>query len=523
MLETLEFRAERAELQTLLRSSIFSRAPHLLSFLEYVCGRYFKGEADQIKEYTIGVEAFKRLPDFDPKRDSIVRVEAHRLRKRLEEYYSTAGAGHRVHIIIPNGQYVPQFIFQDRAVENIPPAPTEDSADQRIQAGRDSSANSEVPELTRPSRRRPRLLWFPALLLCLVASVVVFGFVRYREDQSARREEIWTGSSTQPVPAEFRMLAGYHGPTFTDRQGHMWSPDAYFRGGFSKPVTLQQMIEGEPEPDLLRTERSGTFHYDIPLAPGTYEMRLYFAETEYGPGNPLGGSEAARMFSISINGQETVKWLDPICESGGPNRMLVRDFKDVSPAGDGKLHLAFAPFIAPNRTPSPAFLNGLEILQSKPGFIHPIRIVTQGRPVTDIDGRTWSSDEYYFGGAQVFRSDPVVNAHDKALYRGERYGNFSYHIPLAPGKYRLALYFAETWFGTPNSNEPGPGSRLFNVFANGAALLQNFDIAKEAGVNHEMVKVFDNLQPNAQGALWLEFVPVENYAEVNAIEVEETQ
>jgi hypothetical protein len=203
--------------------------------------------------------------------------------------------------------------------------------------------------------------------------------------------------------------------------------------------------------------------------------------------------------------------------------MLARVFKDVSPANDGKLHLAFGPFQIPNRTLSPAFLNALEILQSKPGFIHPVRIVTQDRPVTDIDGRTWSSDEYYFGGVQVFRNDPVVNAHDKALYRGERYGNFAYHIPLAPGKYRLTLHFAETWFGTPNSGEPGPGSRVFNVFANGAALLRNFDIAKEAGVNREVIKVFDNLQPNGQGALWLEFVPVENYAEVNAIEVEQTQ
>jgi hypothetical protein len=42
-------------------------------------------------------------------------------------------------------------------------------------------------------------------------------------------------------------------------------------------------------------------------------------------------------------------------------------------------------------------------------------------------------------------------------------------------------------------------------------------------VNHEVVKVLDNLEPNAQGALWLEFVPVENYAEVNAIEIEQTE
>jgi len=42
-------------------------------------------------------------------------------------------------------------------------------------------------------------------------------------------------------------------------------------------------------------------------------------------------------------------------------------------------------------------------------------------------------------------------------------------------------------------------------------------------VNREIVKVFENLQPNAQGALWLEFVPIKNYAEVNAIEIEQTE
>jgi len=77
-------------------------------------------------------------------------------------------------------------------------------------------------------------------------------------------------------------------------------------------------------------------------------------------------------------------------------------------------------------------------------------------------------------------------------------------------------------FGTPDSNEPALGSRRFDVYANGA-LLRDFEIAKEAGVNHEIIKVFENLQPNAQGALWLEFVPIENYAEVNAIEVEQME
>ena len=119
--------------------------------------------------------------------------------------------------------------------------------------------------------------------------------------------------------------------------------------------------------------------------------------------------------------------------------------------------------------------------------------MTQETPVTDNNGRHWSADQYFSGGNRAFRNTGVIQARDQVLYRGERYGNFSYHIPLVPGKYRLTMHFAETWFGTPESNAPALNARRFNVFANGAVLLNNFEIAKEGGVNREVVKVFDNL------------------------------
>ena len=56
------------------------------------------------------MEALGRPADFDQKRDSIVRVEAHRLRKRLREYYEADGADHAIRIDIPPGQYAPRFL-----------------------------------------------------------------------------------------------------------------------------------------------------------------------------------------------------------------------------------------------------------------------------------------------------------------------------------------------------------------------------------------------------------------------------
>ena len=109
---------ERRELETVLRSGIFDRAPNLELVLTYVCGKYFDGAASQIKEYSIAVDALGRPAEFDQKRDSIVRVEAHRLRKRLRDYYETEGVANPVRIEIPPGQYAPRFVPQPSIAEN---------------------------------------------------------------------------------------------------------------------------------------------------------------------------------------------------------------------------------------------------------------------------------------------------------------------------------------------------------------------------------------------------------------------
>ena len=171
-----------------------------------------------------------------------------------------------------------------------------------------------------------------------------------------------------------------------------------------------------------------------------------------------------------------------------------------------------------------AILNAIEILPTVAGRIRPIRIVAQDHSVTDSEGQVWSADEYVVGGTLVLRHETRFQKGDFALYQGERFGNFTYHIPVAPGKYRLTLHFAETWFGTPSAVVSRDEHRLFEVYANGVALVRKLDVLGEAGApNKGIEKVFDNLEPNAQGELALQFVPLANYAEVNAIEVIETE
>lgn len=519
---------ERSAVDGVLQSGIFDKAPRLGNFFRYICERHLQGEGDQIKEYCIALEALGRPADFDPKTDSIVRVEAHRLRRRLQAYYRGPGASQPIQIVIPNGQYRPQFVSKNHPVAAETPAQSDavpPFGDQLVVSAAVATAN--------PSGRMHRALFWKAgipLLLILVSGTVVL-LVRGVQEKPAGRvahpiaqpaaalkDDVWTGPATEPIPAEFRMLAGYHGAPFSDRQGHTWNADAYYTGGVASKVPPDRHIEYQPDPNLIKTERSGQFRYDIPMNSGPHELRLYFAETDYGPGNPKGGGDSSHLFRVSVNGAVQFALMDLLAQAGAPNRLYVSVLKDIGPGGDGKLHLNFDPVVGP------AILNGIEILQSSPGRIHPVRIVAQPIPVTDSDGRLWAADEYVSGGTLVWRHQSVLNPPDKALYEGERYGNFSYRIPLAPGKYRLTLHFAETYFGTAESRYQSVSNRCFDVYANGLSVLRNYEVARDAGgPERSIAKVFENVEPNAQGILQLNFVPVRNYAEVNAIEVVETK
>jgi hypothetical protein len=120
----------------------------------------------------------------------------------------------------------------------------------------------------------------------------------------------------------------------------------------------------------------------------------------------------------------------------------------------------------------------------------------------------------------VVRPTPVTGTSEPGLYRSERFGNFNYSIPVAPGRYAVTLKFSEAWFGSGRPGGGGTGSRVFDVYANGLALLRNFDIFKEAGAPERALdRTFRGITPNAQGKIALSFVPVKNYACVNAIEI----
>jgi hypothetical protein len=309
-----------------------------------------------------------------------------------------------------------------------------------------------------------------------------------------------------------RIIAGYD-RKYIDHHGHTWLPDRYFEGGGQPRTPFRQFIARTSDPILYQNGRIGLTAYNIPLKAGIYEMRLHFVEPVYGPGLETGGGENSRAFDILLNGKLLIDGLDIVSDAGGALIADVRVFKDIQPGSDGILRLGFHA-----RREQP-IISAIEIEPAEPHKLNPIRIVTQPNSVTDSRGQVWEADNYYLGGQTSNHWKAVTGTPDGDLFANERYGHFSYALPVAAGVYAATMYFAETYWGKENEGGGGAGQRVFDIYCNGSAIARNLDILKEASPNRALIKRFRGLRPTAQGKLNFEFVPVVNYASVFAIEI----
>ena len=118
----------RAALERLTSQPPLSRSGRLSKFLAYIVEESLAGRGDAIIGYTVGIDVFGKPESFDPSVDTIVRVEAGRLRRSLAEYYREAGADDTVEITLPKGGYVPAFRYRTgapvAATAVVPATPT---------------------------------------------------------------------------------------------------------------------------------------------------------------------------------------------------------------------------------------------------------------------------------------------------------------------------------------------------------------------------------------------------------------
>jgi len=513
--------AEREELDAVVEA--LARSPRLSRLLRYLGEKYFRGEIDQLHEYNIATDVFGRSKTaFDPGEDAIARVEAHRLRKKLKEFYETEGKNHPVRLSIPSGTYVPVFSRRADEAQTSGTSEPAEALDENsalpapVQTGPGTGRVAGESGVFPPQPRSRR--WFYVLLAAvLVICAVSIYWVSHsgavaKSSGGAIRATALSAPAPSPQPASgaasvpIRILAGYTGKPQIDSAGAVWGTDRFFHEGgtWTRPPNF---IARTSDPLLFEQWRTGDFFYDIPLQPGVYELHLYFVTSDR-------AGDTTSTFSVGINGEKVLAGFDVNSDALGENIADERVFRDVSPARDGLLHLSFT-----SERGAPA-LNALEILPGIPHKQLPIRIVTQPTSFTDHDGNVWHPDTYYLSGRESTQRQQVAGSPDPELFGTERYGHFTYAIPVdTRGRYTLVLHFAEFYFGPHASGVGGAGSRLFRVMCNGVAVLDDFDIYKEAGSLHTLTKTFYHVKPTAQGKINLTFEPVLNNATVSGIEV----
>ncbi len=152
-----------ALLERIVASPQLRRAARLREFLAYVGQRSIKEGLDQIHEQEIGANVFGRPADYDTSLDNIVRVNASELRKRIEDYFASDGAGETLVMEIPRGSYKP--VFRHRAVEptvqpKLPPEALTTLPPEAVAAEKPLTASAKVER---------RLLVLAGLLIVVLA------------------------------------------------------------------------------------------------------------------------------------------------------------------------------------------------------------------------------------------------------------------------------------------------------------------------------------------------------------------
>ena len=185
----------RIQCDRILVSKGFIRSSRQSAFLDFVVNAALAGEEDRLKEFTIGIEVFEKDASFDPAVDSIVRVEASRLRSKLSEYYVEEGQNDAVRISIPKGHYVPVF------------------------------AQAELPKTERKSQRK----WQHSVGIATAMFVVFFIYTGFWK--SSQESEVAKQIAHKSTPSSIAVLP------FANRSDE--KKDAYFVDGMHDDIITQ--------------------------------------------------------------------------------------------------------------------------------------------------------------------------------------------------------------------------------------------------------------------------------------------
>jgi hypothetical protein len=179
------------QLERLLQNPHFSHSRRFPTFLRFVVRQTLAGQADALKERTLGIEIFGRSADYDTSSDPIVRVTAAEIRKRIAQYYQEPGHALEIRLSLPAGSYIPQFHWPQTsrefpqtkitALANLP-----DETASELSLDRRAVAQTAKDDLL-PRSRYPMMVAVAILISCLA----IAGTIWWRSQQRSAFDTFW--------------------------------------------------------------------------------------------------------------------------------------------------------------------------------------------------------------------------------------------------------------------------------------------------------------------------------------------
>lgn len=224
----------RAQIERILQSETFHSSAVLRRLLRFLADKALSGEADQLNEYSIGVDALGKPPNYDPRQDAIVRLHIGRIRQKLGDYYRNEGREDPLILELPKGRFKLKW--------DVRPTPAAEPAKTAPQ----NPAGYQ--------HRKSVLVWAGILLLLLVwgtSSTVLW----WRARQNQRASNVWSAELEQlwqPFMASKRplviaiadpLIVGFQGTDVYLRKISVRRPEDAVH---SPEVTALRKVLGEP-------------------------------------------------------------------------------------------------------------------------------------------------------------------------------------------------------------------------------------------------------------------------------------
>lgn len=284
-----------------------------------------------------------------------------------------------------------------------------------------------------------------------------------------------------------------------------WLDDRYFTGGHTYSIKSGKITNTHRD-ELYRSERFGNFSYRLPAPEvGLYTIEFHLAEIYW-------EFPASRIFDITVeNGQFELEDIDVYGDYDGSRSATVIIAENIK-VTDGFLDVGVS------KTKDNGKISGI-VMYKQSVDPHPsfITRINSGGEALQIGGENWQADQYYSGGRTYSNdSKEIANSDKDELFYTERYGDFSYGIPVpASGLYTVELHFAEIHWNRE-------GARIFDVAVeNGQYALEDLDLYRELGDSY-LSTVYVGKDINvADGILNIEFSKVKDNPKVSGIVVYE--